>query len=171
MAIALLAVLSGSEGWAAIETYGKAKEEWLKNFIYLKNGSFSHDTFSRVFAALSPQDFQASFSSLLESITEKLGFKVIGIDGKTIWQSYERNRKQKACCQCCQYHPLMGQEKVDSNSNEITAIPRLLEQLDISESVVNLDGMGTKKEIAAQISQKKGNYILALKANQDRIYQ
>jgi predicted transposase YbfD/YdcC len=175
LAIALLAVISGAEGWVDIETYGKAKESWLKKFLSLKNGIPSHDTFSRVFAALSPQEFQKSFSSWIENITEELEIKVLAIDGKTLKQSYERNRQQKALVivsAWSQEHRLvLGQEKVNSQSNEITAIPQLLEQLDISGCVVTLDAMGTQKEIAAQICQQKGNYILALKANQGSLYR
>jgi predicted transposase YbfD/YdcC len=175
LAIALLAVISGAEGWGDIETYGKAKEDWLKNFLSLKNGIPSHDTFSRVLAALSPQEFQKSFSIWIENITRQLGVKVIGIDGKSFKQSYNRNRQQKALvlvsAWCQEHHLVLGQEKVDSKSNEITAIPKLLEQLDITGCVVTLDAMGTQKEIAAQICRKKGDYILALKANQAGLHQ
>ncbi|WP_204106362.1 MULTISPECIES: ISAs1 family transposase [Spirulina sp. CCY15215] len=175
IAIALLAVISGAEGWGAIETYGKAKEEWLKKFLDLPNGIPSHDTFSRVFARLSPQEFEQGFQNWLENIVEQIDINIIAIDGKMLRQSYDRNQQQKSLILVsawCQEHRLvLGQEKVDSKSNEITAIPQLLNQLDIAGCTITIDAMGTQKEIASQICQKGGDYILALKANQKNLYK
>ncbi|NEP51281.1 MAG: ISAs1 family transposase [Moorea sp. SIO3C2] len=96
IAIAILAVISGADGWVGIETYGQAKYEWLSEFLDLPNGIPSHDTFSRVFARLNPEEFQQGFLNWVNSITKKIGVKVIAIDGKTLKQSYDRNQKQKA---------------------------------------------------------------------------
>lgn len=96
VAIAILAVISGAEGCVGIETYGQAKSDWLKSFLELPNGIPSHDTFSRVFSRLEPQQFQDCFLSWVKSITQKLEIDVIAIDGKTMKQSYDRNKKQKA---------------------------------------------------------------------------
>lgn len=96
MAIAILAVISGAEGWVAIETYGKGKYEWLKGFLELPNGIPSHDTFSRVFSRIEPEEFQNSFLNWVNTITQKLDVEVIAIDGKTLKQSYDRNKQQKA---------------------------------------------------------------------------
>ena len=101
IAIAILAVISGAEGWVAIEIYGKAKHVslvrvWLKEFLQLSNGIPSHDTFSRVFARIDPQEFQKCFASFVNSITQKLGVEVIAIDGKTLKQSYDRKKKAKS---------------------------------------------------------------------------
>ena len=91
ISIAILAVLSGADGWVAIEAYGNAKYEWLKSFLELPNGIPSHDTFSRVFARIEPQQFQESFLSWVNAIVGELGINAIAIDGKTRKQSYDRN--------------------------------------------------------------------------------
>jgi predicted transposase YbfD/YdcC len=175
IAIALLAILSGAEGWEEIETYGEAKQEWLKEFLELSNGIPSHDTFSRVFARIDPKEFQESFSGWLKTITEKLGVEVIAIDGKTLKGSYDRESKKKAlhlvsAWSSC-HRLVLGQQKVKNKSNEITAIPELLEMLSIEGAVLTLDAMGCQKEIASLIIQKKADYILCLKANHKGIYE
>ena len=96
VAISILAVISGAEGWVAIETYGQAKYEWLKEFLALPNGVPSHDIFSRVWSRINPSEFQECFQVWVNSITEKLGVEVIAIDGKTLRQSYDRQAQQKA---------------------------------------------------------------------------
>lgn len=175
IAISILAVISGADGWTAIETYGKAKEQWLKTFLELPNGIPSHDTISRVFQRLNPEDFATSFSNWINLIVQKLGVEIISIDGKTLKQSYDRNNFQKALHIVSAWANnnklVLGQKKVDSKSNEITAIPALLETIDIAGNVITIDAMGTQKEIAAQIINKKGNYILALKGNQSKLHQ
>lgn len=175
VAIAILAVISGAEGWVAIETYGKAKHEWLKKFLKLPNGIPSHDTFSRVFARLEPQQFQNCFGSWVDSITEKLGIEVIAIDGKTMKQSYDRNQAQKplhlVSAWSSSHQLVLGQQKVDDKSNEITAIPELLEMLEIEGSIVTIDAMGCQKNIADRIIKKKADYVLALKENQKLLHE
>lgn len=175
IAIAILAVISGADGWIGIETYGKAKYEWLKEFLELPNGIPSHDTFSRVFARLAPEEFEKCFQNWLNSITHKLGVEVIGIDGKTLKQSYDRNKNQKALhivsAWSSSHQLVLGQKKVDKKSNEITAIPALLEMLSLEGSIITIDAMGCQKEIASIIIEKKANYILALKANQKNFYK
>ena len=175
IAISILAVISGADGWTAIETYGKAKEQWLKTFLELPNGIPSHDTISRVFKRLNPEEFATSFSSWIDLIVQKLGVEIISIDGKTLKQYYERNNFQKALHIVSAWANnnklVLGQKKVDSKSNEITAIPALLESIDIAENIVTIDALGTQKEIANQIINKRGNYILALKGNQSKLHQ
>ncbi|NEO68185.1 MAG: ISAs1 family transposase [Moorea sp. SIO3H5] len=175
IAIAILAVISGADGWVGIETYGQAKFEWLSEFLDLPNGIPSHDTFSRVFARLNPEEFQQCFLNWVNSITEKLGVKVIAIDGKTLKQSYDRNQKQKALHIVSAWsdsHKLvLGQHKVNEKSNEITAIPALIEMLSIEGSIITIDAMGCQKEITSLIYNKKADYILGLKANQKLLYE
>ena len=175
VAIAILAVISGSEGWVGIETYGKAKYQWLKNFLELPNGIPSHDTFGRVFARLEPTQFQECFLSWVNSITEKLEIEVIAIDGKTIKQSYDRNQNQKplhlVSAWSSSHQLVLGQQKVQDKSNEITAIPALLEMLEIEGSIVTIDAMGCQKEISALIVKKKADYLLALKGNQKLLHK
>ncbi|MDJ0719862.1 MAG: ISAs1 family transposase [Prochloraceae cyanobacterium] len=175
IAISILAVISGSDGWKAIETYGKAKEQWLKTFLKLPNGIPSHDTISRVFQRLNPEEFAESFSSWINLIVQELGAEVISIDGKTLKQSYDRNSFQKSLHIVSAWANnnklVLGQKKVDSKSNEITAIPALLESIDIAGNIITIDAMGTQKEIAKLIINKKADYILALKANQSKLHQ
>ncbi len=175
VAIAILAVISGADGWGAIELYGKAKYEWLKSFLGLPNGIPSHDTFSRVFARIEPKQFQECFLSWVNSITQKLELEVIAIDGKTMKQSYDRNQSQKplhiVSAWSASHQLVLGQKKVNKKSNEVTAIPALLELLEIEKSIITIDAMGCQKEIAALIIKKKGDYLLALKGNQKLLHK
>ena len=175
VAIAILAVISGADGWGAIELYGKAKYEWLRGFLKLPNGIPSHDTFSRVFARLEPKQFQECFLSWVNSITKKLELEVIAIDGKTMKQSYDRNQSQKplhiVSAWSASHQLVLGQKKINNKSNEVTAIPALLELLEIEESIITIDAMGCQKEIAALIIKKKGDYLLALKGNQKLLHK
>ena len=175
VAIAILAVISGADGWGAIELYGKTKYEWLKGFLELPNGIPSHDTFSRVFARIEPKQFQECFLSWVNSITKKLELEVIAIDGKTMKQSYDRNHSQKplhiVSAWSSSHQLVLGQKKVNKKSNEVTAIPALLELLEIAGSIITIDALGCQKEIAALIIKKKGDYLLALKGNQKLIHE
>jgi predicted transposase YbfD/YdcC len=175
VAIAILAVISGADGWGAIELYGKTKYEWLKGFLELPNGIPSHDTFSRVFARLEPKQFQECFLSWVNSITKKLELEVIAIDGKTMKQSYDRNHSQKplhiVSAWSSSHQLVLGQKKVNKKSNEVTAIPALLEMLEIAGSIITIDALGCQKEIAALIIKKKGDYLLALKGNQKLLHK
>lgn len=172
VAIAILGVISGANSWVAIETYAQAKHEWLQQFLELPNGIPSHDTIARVFARLNPQAFEQCFHQWVESITEAIGAQVIPIDGKTVGQSFDRERQQKAIhvvsAWASTQRLVLGQLKVNSKSNEITAIPKLLELLDIAGCIITIDAMGCQKEIATQIINQKADYLLALKGNQGK---
>lgn len=139
--------------------------EWLKSFLELRNGIPSHDTFSRVFARIEPQQFQECFLSWVKAIVGELELKVIAIDGKTMKQSYDRNDQQKALhivtAWSSSHQLVFGQKKVYEKSNELTAIPELIEMLEIAGSVITIDAMGCQKDIASLIIKKKGDYILA----------
>ncbi|MCL6751483.1 ISAs1 family transposase, partial [Nostoc sp. CCCryo 231-06] len=140
VAIAILGVISGADSWVAIETYGQSKREWLATFLALPNGIPSHDTIARVFASLNPEAFEQCFHRWVRSITEAVGAQVIPIDGKTVRQSFDRNGGQKAIhivsAWASEHRLVLGQLKVDSKSNEITAIPKLLELLDIVGCII-----------------------------------
>jgi predicted transposase YbfD/YdcC len=172
--IALLAVLSGAEGWDAMETYGKGKQTWLATFLSLPNGIPSHDTFRRVLSRLDPSQLEARFQNWIASLLEPLDATVVAIDGKTLRGSYDRGHRLKALqlvsAWCTEHRLVLGQTPVDSKSNEITAIPVLLEQLDLTGAIVTMDAMGTQRAIAQQIRQAKADYILALKGNQGSLY-
>ena len=173
--IGILAVLCGADGFVAIETYGKANQAWLETFLDLPCGIPSHDTFGRVFGMLEPQELQTSFLAWVSSITEKLGISLIHIDGKTAKGSYDREGQLKALHQVSAWsseHGLvLAQQKVDRKSNEITAVPLLLKLLQLKGTIVTLDAMGTQIDIARQIKQAEGEYVLALKGNQGKLSQ
>lgn len=173
VAIAILAVISGADSWVAIETYGQSKREWLVTFLALPNGIPSHDTIARVFASLDPEAFEQCFHCWVTSITKAIGAQVIPIDGKTVRQSFDRNGGQKAIhvvsAWASEHRLVLGQLKVDSKSNEITAIPKLLELLDIIGCIITIDAMGCQTEIARTIVAKKADYVLALKGNQGKL--
>ena len=171
--IAILAVLSGADGCVAIEIYGKAKQSWLETFLDLPCGIPTHDTFGRVLAALEPQELESCFLQWIKNITEKLDIKLIHIDGKEHNGSYDREDKLKSLHSVSAWsseHGLsLAQTKVDSKSNEIKALPILLNLLDLKGSIVTLDAMGTQFAIAQQIRKADGDYILALKGNQGKL--
>lgn len=156
-----------------METYGKAKETWLATFLSLPNGIPSHDTFRRVLSRLDPIQLEARFQDWVGSLLHRLGAKVVAIDGKTLRGSYDREHKLKALqmvsAWCTEHRLVLGQTPVDSKSNEITAIPILLEQLDLTGTIVTIDAMGTQTAIAQQIREAQADYILALKGNQGNL--
>jgi predicted transposase YbfD/YdcC len=175
VAITICAVICGADSWVDVAKYGVAKYDWLKGFLRLPNGIPSHDTFGRVFAALLPEQFQACFAGWMTEVAERLGLKHIAIDGKTLRGSHDRGKGKAALhlisAWAVENHLTLGQEAVDSNSNEITAIPQLLELLDLEGALVTIDAMGCQKEIAAQVVEQGGDYVLTVKANQPKLYE
>jgi predicted transposase YbfD/YdcC len=174
IAIAILAVISGADGWVAIETYGQAKQEWLASFLSLPNGIPSHDTFARVFARIEPSAFEQCFTNWMNAITKELGAQVIPIDGKTLRGSYDRETQQKpltvVSAWASSHRLVLGQLKVNDKSNEITAIPELLKMLNIRGSIITIDAIGCQKSIATLIRHQGADYVLALKGNQANLY-
>lgn len=175
IAIALFAVLSGADSWVAIETYGNAKRSWLETFLALPNGIPSHDTFARVFARLDPEALEASFQQWVNALVSTLGTQLVAIDGKTVKGSYDREGGIKALqlvsAWASEHRLVLGQCAVGSKSNEITAIPVLLEQLALAGCIVSIDAMGTQSAIAEQITQQQADYILALKGNHPSVLE
>jgi predicted transposase YbfD/YdcC len=173
--IALCAVICGADDWVEVEQFGYAKEEWFRRFLALPHGIPSHDTFGRVFALLSPEQFERGFLSWVQAIAEVTRGQVIAVDGKTSRGSGDTYLGKRAIhmvsAWASQNRLVLGQRKVDGKSNEITAIPELLRLLDLSGCIVTLDAMGCQKEIAKQIVEQKGEYILALKENQSNLHQ
>jgi predicted transposase YbfD/YdcC len=167
--IAILSVIAGGRGWEDMELYGTSKQAWLSTFLALPNGIPSPDTFRRVFEAIHAKHLEACFERWVQLLVSKLGVEVVAIDGKTLKGSYDRHRRQSALhlvsAWASQHRLVLAQTKVQDKSNEITAIPALLELLDLAGCIVTLDAMGTQKTIAAQIQAAKADYILSLKAN------
>ena len=175
LVIAVCGVICGADGWVEIEEFGKAKLEWFRSFLGLPNGIPSHDTFGRVFARLEPESFQRCFQSWAEGLREGLPDRFIALDGKTLRRSHDRAKGKGALhlvsAWATENRLLLGQQKVAGHSNEITAIPQLLELLDLEGTVITIDAMGTQKEIARQVIDGGGDYVLALKANQGRLFE
>ena len=172
--IAILSVIAGARGWEDMENYGLSKYEWLEQFLKLPEGIPCADTFRRVFERINPQIFEQCFRRWVESIVETVGAQVIPIDGKTLKGSYDRAQGKTALhlvsAWSSQHRLVLGQVKVSEKSNEITAIPALLELLDIAGCIITIDAMGTQTAIASQIFQAKADYILALKANHPTLH-
>jgi predicted transposase YbfD/YdcC len=164
-----MAVLCGADGWVGVETYGKAKQEWLKTFLDLPKGIPSHDTFGRVFAQLAPEILEKNFQAWIKLMAGKLGLEVVAVDGKSLNSSYDREDSLKSLQMVSAWssnHGLvLGQWPVDQKSNEIKAIPILLEQLDLKGAIITIDAMGTQTAIAQQINSAGADYILTLKSN------
>ena len=172
--IALCAVIAGAESWIAVEAYGHAKRDWLARHFRLTNGIPSHDTFRRVFCLLDPLSFQQSFADWIAALAESgvATRRVIPIDGKTVRRSGRRGSGLAPLHLVSVWaganHLSLGQVAVDQKSNEITAIPRLLE---LKGALVTIDAMGCQKEIASKIIARGGDYILAVKENQPHLHQ
>jgi predicted transposase YbfD/YdcC len=167
--ITIAAVICGAETWNEIESYGESKEEWLREHLRLPNGIPSHDTFNRFFSLLDSEVFEEAFLSWVRAVSSLTAGEVVSIDGKTI-------RGSRDSCGKDAIHMVsawananrlsLGQVKVDEKSNEITAIPRLLDVLVLKGCLVTIDAMGCQRDIAEKIISKEADYILAVKGNQ-----
>jgi predicted transposase YbfD/YdcC len=173
--IAVMAVLSGSDDWNAIQVYGEAKKEWLSGFLSLPNGIPSHDTFNSVISRLEPSAFAECCLGWMKEAAAKIGAQIISIDGKSFNNSYDREKGQKSLhmvsAWVSSHHLLLGQVKTAKKSNEITAIPKLLELIDVKGHIVTIDAMGAQKKIANQIVKQGGDYVISLKGNQGTLHE
>jgi predicted transposase YbfD/YdcC len=171
--IALCAVLAGAQDWHEIELFGRKRRDWLQGFLELPNGTPAHDTFERVFDRLKPQAFQACFRAWVQALQEALSIKHVAIDGKTLRGSgtAKLGPLHLVSAWATAQRLSLGQVAVDSKSNEITAIPALLELLNINGAIVTIDAMGCQKAIAAKIIDGGGAYILTAKDNQPHLVE
>lgn len=175
LVIALCAMICGANDWQQIATFAQRRHDWLKTFLALPNGVPSHDTLERVFDRLDPHAFQVCFRQWIDALTGALGLKHIAIDGKTLRHSGNTSKAWKplhlvsAWATECQLS--LGQVAVAEKSNEITAIPLLLELLDIKGALVTIDAMGCQKEIAKKIVEGGGDYLLTVKENQPHLLE
>jgi DDE_Tnp_1-associated/Transposase DDE domain len=167
--IAVCAVISGAEGWEDIEEYGKAQAEWFADLLDLPHGIPGHDTFRRVLSRLAPEELPRGFIAWTNALSEASGGDIVSIDGKTLRHSFDRATSTAAIHMVSAWASanrlVLGQLKVEEKSNEITAIPRLLQLLDLKGAVVTIDAMGCQKEIAKTITEQGADYVLALKDN------
>jgi predicted transposase YbfD/YdcC len=169
LVIAVCAVVACAESWCDIALYGRSKLAWLKTFLELANGIPSHDTFRRVFMLIDPDAFEAGFTAWTGSLVAGFEREVVAIDGKTLRRSFDHGREQSplhlVSAWASEQGLVLGQRCVDGKSNEITAIPTLLDQLGLQNSIVTLDAMGCQTVIAERILARGGDYLLTLKGN------
>ena len=174
LVIAVCAVIACAESWCDIALYGRSKLAWLQTFLELPNGIPSHDTFRRVFMLIDPDTFETGFTAWVGSLTAGFEREVVAIDGKTIRRSFDHGRNQSplhvVSAWASEQGLVLGQRCVDGKSNEIPAVPELLDQFALKNSIVTLDAMGCQTAIAEQILARGGDYLLTLKGNHSRGY-
>lgn len=174
--LTICAMICGCNEVFEIETYGRKKIAFLRTFLDLENGVPSHDTIGRVFARLQPQAFRECFAAWVESLAQTMQEATgrhIAIDGKTLRRSHGPETKplHLVSAFAVENRLVLTQQAVDEKSNEITAIPELLKLLDVRKAVITIDAMGCQKEIAAQIKDQGGDYVLSLKDNQRSLHE
>src|SRR5512135_3048019 len=172
--IAVCAVICGADDFVAIARFGTTKREWLARFLDLETGIPSHDRFNAIFAAIKPAEFEACLLSWITALHEITAGQIIAIDGKTLRRSFDAADSKAAIHMVSAWatanHISLGQVVVDEKSNEITAIPKLLEIIAISGCLVTIDAMGCQTEIAEKIVAAKADYVLAVKGNQPTLH-
>lgn len=176
--ITVLAVIAGADDFNEIAEYATQKQRWLKTFLKLPGGIPSHDTFNRILCMIDARQFEDSFIGWMHDIRNALpdlpGDDVVCLDGKTVCNSEDKAGNRKAIhmvsALASKYGLVLGQQKCNEKSNEITAIPALLKILLLEGSIITIDAMGCQKNIARVIRSRKADYILAVKANQGNLY-
>lgn len=174
LVIAICAILCGANDWVGVATFGTSRLAWFRTFLELANGIPSHDTFGRVFARLDPEAFAQAFLNWTQAIRDVLQAEVIAIDGKILRRSHDKNLGKGAIDMVSAWatanHLVLGQRKTAEKSNEITAIPELLRVLDVAGCIVTIDAMGCQTKIVETIVERGGDYVIAVKENQPRLY-
>lgn len=175
LVIAILGTICGADGWTEICEFAEAKLDWLKTFLELPNGIPSHDTFGRVFSLLDSEIFETCFLAWIASLSIDLQNEIISIDGKSLRGSHNKRKGIKmlhlVSAWASSNQVLLGQVKTCEKSNEITAIPELLDMISVTGSTVTIDAMGCQQKIAKKIVEKGADYVLSLKENQPSLYQ
>ena len=173
LVIALCTVLSGGQGATHMEAFAAAKEPFLRGFLKLENGLPSHDTFSRLFRLLDPEQFHVVFQRFMAKFSETVQ-GVVAIDGKVLRRSFDRASGKSALHMVsawgCEQRMVLAQIATDAKSNEITAVPKLLEMLSLKGTIVTVDALNCQREIAQKIVDQGGDYVLALKGNQGTLH-
>jgi len=171
LTIAMFAVICGADGWEDIAEYGRAKLSWLKTFLELPHGIPSHDTFGDVFAKLRPEAFERCFMQWMEKMVQLSGGKLVAIDGKSLRRSFEQGWDKSGMAHIVSAfvaanQMVFAQVKTEGKGQELSAIEKLLELLELNGAVVTIDALGCQKEIARQILNAHGHYLLQVKENQ-----
>jgi predicted transposase YbfD/YdcC len=173
--IAVCAVICGADGFTDMEEFGLSKETWLRQFLELPSGIPSHDTFGRVFARLKPGQFQQCFLMWVRAVADVTGNEIVPIDGKKLRRSHNRSSGQRAIELVSAWaranRLMLGQVKVSGDSNEITAVPQLLQLLELKGCIVTVDALLCQKEIASEIITQEADYVLSLKGNQGNLHK
>ena len=171
--LAVCAMLAGANDFVAMQKFGHAKWHWLKKFLELPNGIPAHDTIGRVFALLDGEQFIQCFLSWVQTIHQVTAGEVVAVDGKTARASLDRGKGQNPLHVVSAWSSanrvVLGEVMVDEKSNEITAIPKLLQLLELHGAIVTIDAMGCQKEIATQVRERGADYVLAVKGNQEHL--
>lgn len=175
LAIAICAVICGANDWEEVALFGEAKVKFFSSFLELAHGVPSHDTFGRVFAVLDPEALESCFASWMQALARSSGGQLIAIDGKTLRRSFDRAAGKAAIhmvsAWAAENELVFGQLATEAKSNEITAIPKLLELLDLQGATVTIDAEGCQKTIARKVRDRGGDYVLAVKANQPTLHE
>ena len=173
--ISICAVVCGADGWEDIELYGITRKKWLGEFLELPNGIPSHDTFERVFAQINPEEFNKSFLNWVKGICKRTAGEIIAFDGKQSRNSGDEKNGQgvinTVSAWAISNKLVLGQRKVEGKSNEITALPELINVLDLAGCIVTIDAMGCQREIVKKIVKKEADYVIAVKNNQPSLYE
>jgi predicted transposase YbfD/YdcC len=173
--LVVCAVVSGADGWESIEEFGREKRDWLRQFGRFANGVPSHDGIANVISRLTPKGFGECFRNWTQAVAGATGGEIIALDGKTARGSQDRVRGRRplhmVSAWACRNRLVLGQEATEEKSNEITAIPKLLEMLELKGAIVTIDAMGCQRAIAAQIVAQDGDYVLGLKGNQSALQE
>jgi predicted transposase YbfD/YdcC len=173
VALAVCAVIGGAEDWTDVVEFGEAKHSWFAEFLELPGGIPSHDTFARVFSMIDVEAFADCFLSWVGSLADLVDGRVVAIDGKSLRRSHDGDHAEvlhMVSAFCTSSGLVLGQRATDAKSNEITAIPELLELLRLEGAIVTIDAMGCQKKITAKIREGNGDYVIALKDNQPALY-
>jgi predicted transposase YbfD/YdcC len=172
LVITLCGMIAHCDSWEDLEFFAQDKEEWFRSFLELPNGIPSHDTFERVFERLEPRALQGALVGIAEELRETFTEEIVAIDGKTVRGSADKRTRaiHTVSAYAVENGLTLAQVATDTKSNEITAIPELLDLIDVKGAIVTIDAMGCQKSIAAKILDKKGDYVLALKGNQGNLH-
>lgn len=173
--LSVCSVICGAEGWEEIQDFGEANLDWLQEKGLFIDGLPTHDTIARIVSRLDPSSFRRCFIRWTQSVSARTSGELVAIDGKTLRRSYHREDRQSAIHMvsafASQNRVVLGQIRTEEKSNEITAIPDLLALLDVTGCLVSIDAMGCQKSIVQTIVEKKADYLLAVKGNQETIYR
>ena len=174
LVIAICAILCGVDDWEHIAEFGRANEDWFKEFLELENGIPSADTFIRVFTLIDPEEYERSFIAWMQLLYKISEGEIVAIDGKAVKGTYDHDLRKTVLHLVSAFSTqnglVLGQVATSEKSNEITAIPTLLDLLNLKGCIVTIDAAGCQKAIAKKIAEKEANYILALKGNQEQFH-